>query len=515
VTNCAALQVLTPKLTVSKVCPANPVPPGGLLAFTGIVSNAGTVTITNVTVVNNQPTNGTPLIGPITLVPAQTASFGGSYTTPFESCGPWVDTLTAHGNATCTGAGVNATLTSVCPTSTTPGLSANALCPSGPVPLGQPILLSGTVSNSGNATLTNVTIVINQPSNNTPVFGPISLARGEIANFVASYVPPIDSCQTISTSILTVRANSGCSGANVAVGITNSCPVVTAPRLWLVKHCPANAVLPGGILTFTGTVSNSGNVTLTNVFVVNNQPSNNTPVLGPITLAPGAATNFTGSYAVCPECCGPYLDTLSASASDRCTGSNVATTATASCAGVTTPAVAVTKDCSPGSAILGQPLVFSGIVSNSGNVALNNVLITDNKAGFIAQIQAFAPGETFSYVASYTPTNCGPNIASTITVTGTDACAGAPITNSLTTGCAVACSAPQPVLILNPRLLGGFCVFSFLTQTGHVYTVQFTPSLSVINWQLLTNLTGDGSTIQIQDPNPPTQPQRFYRVLVQ
>ncbi len=98
-------------------------------------------------------------------------------------------------------------------------------------------------------------------------------------------------------------------------------------------------------------------------------------------------------------------------------------------------------------------------------------------------------------------------------MTGTDACAGAPITNSLTTGCAVACAAPQRVLILNPRLQGGFCVFSFLTQTGHVYTVQFTPSLSVINWQPLTNLTGDGSTFQIQDP--PTQPQRFYRVLVQ
>jgi hypothetical protein len=43
-------------------------------------------------------------------------------------------------------------------------------------------------------------------------------------------------------------------------------------------------------------VSNSGDITLTNVLVFSSQPSNNTLVLGPITLAPGASAPFAGSY---------------------------------------------------------------------------------------------------------------------------------------------------------------------------------------------------------------------------
>ena len=49
-------------------------------------------------------------------------------------------------------------------------------------------------------------------------------------------------------------------------------------------------------MVFGGLVSNPGNITLTNILVFSSQPSNNTPVLGPITLAPGASAPFTGSY---------------------------------------------------------------------------------------------------------------------------------------------------------------------------------------------------------------------------
>ena len=55
---------------------------------------------------------------------------------------------------------------------------------------------------------------------------------------------------------------------------------------------------------FTGSVSNSGNVSLTNVFVRNNQPSNDTPVVGPLTLAPRETVFFTNSYQVPVNFCG-------------------------------------------------------------------------------------------------------------------------------------------------------------------------------------------------------------------
>ena len=58
----------------------------------------------------------------------------------------------------------------------------------------------------------------------------------------------------------------------------------------------ASSNTSNGMISFSGSVSNCGNTTLTNVFVFNNQPSNNTPVIGPITLLTNQTASFSGSY---------------------------------------------------------------------------------------------------------------------------------------------------------------------------------------------------------------------------
>src|SRR6185369_13168139 len=84
-----------------------------------------------------------------------------------------------------------------------------------------------------------------------------------------------------------------------ATAVTDSasatCPLVTTPAIAVTQTCPSPV---GGVASFNGVVSNTGNITLTNVFVVSSQPNINTPVLGPITLAPGATAPFSGSYTV-------------------------------------------------------------------------------------------------------------------------------------------------------------------------------------------------------------------------
>src|SRR5439155_8819220 len=94
-------------------------------------------------------------------------------------------------------------------------------------------------------------------------------------------------------------------GSNiVARSSCDTCVTCTShPKIVVIKHCPASQVPPGGLAVFSGIVSNAGNVTLTNVIVVNDRPTNNTPVFGPITLGPGQWTNFTGSEVVPPNCC--------------------------------------------------------------------------------------------------------------------------------------------------------------------------------------------------------------------
>jgi hypothetical protein len=504
--------ITTPRIAVVKHCPVNPVAPGGVAVFSGTVSNAGNITLTNVIVVNNRPTNNTPVIGPITLLPGQSTNFTGSEVVPLNCC-TYFDTLLATGNSICTGSNVVASATATCPTITTPRLSLLKFCPPNPVPLGQSLVYSGIVSNSGNIALINVTVVDNKPTNNTPVLGPISLAPGEFAPFTGSYPVPINICDTTMTDTAFAQGSDVCTGSNVTASATAICPIVETPRLSLTKHCPPNPVAPGELLVFTGIVSNSGTITITNVFVVDDRPVPNTPVLGPVTLVPGQAVGFTGSYIAPYDCCGPCVDTVTARGSEICAGSNVIATASAACPRITTPRISVTRDCPPSPATVGDLLFFSGTVSNSGNATLNNVTVVDDQAGVVMDNIALAPGESVPFLGMFIATNCGPNTASAVAATASDVCTGIVVSNRFVASCSIICTTPQPLVIYGEAWSGGHFVFSFDTESNQTYTVQFTDALLPLNWQTITNVLGTGGTVTIPDSG--TNAQRFYRVMIQ
>lgn len=73
---------------------------------------------------------------------------------------------------------------------------------------------------------------------------------------------------------------------------------------------------------------------------------------------------------------------------------------------------------------------------------------------------------------------------------------------------------PLPVHILNPTRVGNDFIFSFASQTGRTYSIQYTPSLNPIDWQPLTSVPGTGATVSITNQNV-TATQRFYRVETQ
>lgn len=106
-----------PVLAVTKECPPNPVPPGGLLAFTGTVTNLSDLALTNVVVLNDKPTPGTLVFGPVALAPGQSAAFTGSYTVSAIDSGPFTDTLVALGT-TLDGLTFSNSVTASCPRAT-------------------------------------------------------------------------------------------------------------------------------------------------------------------------------------------------------------------------------------------------------------------------------------------------------------------------------------------------------------------------------------------------------------
>jgi uncharacterized repeat protein (TIGR01451 family) len=282
------------------------------------------------------------------------------------------------------------------------------------------------------------------------------------------------------------------------------------PAIYVTKQCPANAPAPGQTLYYTGMVFNAGSAVLSNIFVVNNHPANNTVVLFLPILPVGAAYPFSGSYPAPTNACS-VTDTLLASANAGTVANGVQTT----CPIATTPAITVTETCAINPVSLGETLVFSGAVSNAGNVTLTNVVVVSNQPTNNTPVLGpitLTVGATTNYSAAFTPSDCGPSIASTVTGRGASVCSGGMVTSSVTTACEVTCPSPAP-LMLNPAHAGNTFVFSFQTQSNRLYTVQVTPSLAPTDWRVLTNFVADGSPAVIHDTM--TDTQRFYRLFLQ
>jgi len=203
-------------------------------------------------------------------------------------------------------------LTTTCPV--TPRIAIIKNCPTQPVRRGSLFTFTGTVSNPGNITLTNIFVVNNQPSANTPVIGPITLAPGASSNFTGSYIAPVDCCETIDT--LTARGQDRCSGSTVTATASQVCPLLTTPSIAVAQTCPAAGQASGTVYQFSGSVTNTGDINLTNVFVFSSLP-NNTRLLGPIELAPGESEGFSGSYTI-PGGSNAAPNIVTASGTDIC-----------------------------------------------------------------------------------------------------------------------------------------------------------------------------------------------------
>jgi hypothetical protein len=80
-------------------------------------------------------------------------------------------------------------------------------------------------------------------------------------------------------------------------------------------------------------------------------------------------------------------------------------------------------------------------------------------------------------------------------------------------GTSVSVVLANQVKIAQPVLSGGKLSFSFNTTAGLSYVLQESDSLNPPSWQTLEEVIGDGGSKTISDPA--TEPQHFYRVLIQ
>src|SRR5205085_2484774 len=142
-----------------------------------------------------------------------------------------------------------------------------------------------------------------------------------------------DTCSVTGNVIGSGRDN--CSSLAVSNSASATCPVPTAPAIVVTLACPTTSITPGSLITYTGTVRNSGNITLNNVSVTDSQSTPPT-VLFLATLAPGVTANFNASFNAPLDSCS-VSSGVTARGTDACSAASVTNTASATCPIVTTP----------------------------------------------------------------------------------------------------------------------------------------------------------------------------------
>ena len=146
--------------------------------------------------------------------------------------------------------------------------------------------------------------------------------------------------------------------------------------------------------------------------------------------------------------------------------------------------------------IVGTSVIFSGAASYDSD-------------GSIAQVQFFNGATSLGIDTTSPYSVTASNVAAgtyALSAVATDNLGGK-ATNSIT----VTVKNPPNAVTLDPALSGNLFTFSFLSQTGYIYTVNYKVNLSDSSWQLLRTTNGTGASIQISDPK--TDNQRFYEVI--
>ncbi|WP_162338811.1 DUF7507 domain-containing protein [Pseudoxanthomonas japonensis] len=389
---------------------------GSTIAYSFLVTNTGNVTITGI-VVNDAQLDAAAVCPVTTLAPGEDTTCTGTHTITQAE----VNAGVVNNSATATGTPpTGPSVTSPPDTTSTPIASAPGLTivktagtPTGST-AGSTIAYSFLVTNTGNVTITG--IVVNDAQLDAAAVCPVTtLAPGE------------DTTCTGTHTITQAEVNAGVvNNSATATGTpptgpsvtsppdTTSTPITQTPGQSLVKALTGDstggAVAVGDELTYTITLSNTGNTTLTGV-VVNDAlitPSS----ISCASVAPGATCQLVGTYTVtqADADAGNIRNTAVVSSPACPAGStNAGCTTTINTPVPQTPdqslVKALTGDSTGGAVAVGDELTYTITLSNTGNTTLTGVVVNDALiTPSSISCASVAPGATCQLVGTYTVT---------------------------------------------------------------------------------------------------------------
>jgi uncharacterized repeat protein (TIGR01451 family) len=298
---------------------------------------------------------------------------------------------------------------------------------------------------------------------------------------------------------------------------------------------PTTVTAAGQTVTYTFAIANTGNVALHNVGVTDTQlaPSLGsslgpitctTGTNGSITLAPDATDSCSATYTVTQADMdnGSITDTGTVRGTPPNSNKPVCATSTATVIATPTPGISVVKTASvPSVSTVGQKVTYTFTITNTGNVTLHNVDVSDAQSppslnsslGPIACATGIngdivlAPGGTDTCSATYTVTQAdltNNSIVDTSTVTGTPPNSATPVTGTST----LTLSVTKVSVVKSASPAGGVTAGSS-TPIVYTLTVSNTGSATTTAPIVVTDSAPMGTTLVSSSPacvtgGPPT-----------
>ncbi|MBQ4424098.1 MAG: hypothetical protein II872_07230, partial [Clostridia bacterium] len=277
--------------------------------------------------------------------------------------------------------------------------------PTSGVKVGDEITYTVVVTNTGNVTVKNGTLSDDHADLSGETF---ELAPGKSKTFTYTYTVTQTDVDA-GTIVNTVKANAKAVRGDDPAEVTASATVTTvdaSAKLGITKTANPTADAPvGSDITYTIVVKNEGNVTLKNVKVADDLTGDAWEIA---TLAPGASETYTATYTVTQADvdAGELNNTATATAKAVRGEDPAKVSASAKVTFTQTPALTVEKVVTSNPSdpydqyVLDDEVKYEITVTNSGNVTLKNVKITDELTGDEWTIVSLAPGKSQTFTTA-------------------------------------------------------------------------------------------------------------------
>jgi uncharacterized repeat protein (TIGR01451 family) len=323
-----------------------------------------------------------------------------------------------------------------------PGLTISKVADDDTVNAGNRIGFTITVTSSGKATATNVTLVDALPTGSGISWtidggtgaGSCSIEGSALSCGFGDMAPGSSSTVHIGSDTASnlcgrVPNSATASASNISPvtdgdSVTLGCPAPSHPGIQILKSGPDVAHV-GDEVTYTFVVTNTGDVSLTNVGI--QDPICDAGTLagpggdlnGDGTLSPGESWSYRCTHVITKDDPDPLPNTATV-CSDGPSGVDVCDS-DGHVIDVIHPAIEVVKEADPTSGSPGDSITYTYTVTNTGDVPLTDVSVDDDILGHVCDVPLLNLGDTLECTAvSVIPADASVKITNVVVAVGTD-----------------------------------------------------------------------------------------------